>query len=65
MQLREAFLFVRRQSILRRGYGRALVNGCAERRYDACNNVVDNCADAETVEFDDVADDEGGVGIVD
>lgn len=65
MQFRESFLLIQRQSLIRGRDGRSVGYRFLERRDDVCDYVVHGCACAEAVEFDDVAEDEGGVGVVD
>lgn len=65
MQFRETLLLVQCQAFVWCGYRWALVDRCAERTDDGSDDVADVASDMQTVEFDDVAGDEGVVGVVD
>lgn len=64
MQFREAFLLIFRQALVGGGDGWTLVEGSGEGCYEGCDDVVDYCAYAQAVQGDDVAGDEGVVGVV-
>ena len=64
MELREALLLVRRESLVARRDGRAVFDWRGEGRDDGGDDVVNGGADAEAVQGDDVAGDEGRVGVV-
>ena len=65
MQLRESLLLVRGQPLITSRDVRAVFDGGGVGRDDGGDDVVDGSADAQAVERDDIADDEGCVGVVD
>lgn len=65
MELSEAIFLILSQSLIRSGDRGPEFDRGGEGRDEGGDDVVDGGADAETVQGDDVAGDEGVVGVVD